>query len=37
MLLKTIFAIDATIAATAELSAPPDKGRKNPLAFDRLK
>ena len=35
--LKILLAIDAMIAATAALSAPPLKGKKNPLARDLLR
>lgn len=37
MLIKTCFDIDATIEATAALSEPPERGKKNPLAPDLLK
>ena len=37
ILSKTILAILATIADVGALSAPPDKGKKNPLAPDLLR
>jgi hypothetical protein len=37
MLFKRILAILATIALTEALSAPPERGKKYPLAPDLLK